>query len=147
MKTNLLISNYDCHRSQNRYLIYLCCDFPYDRAPVPPSPIRKCCLFGSESESSSTYINLKIGLIRNSHTDPSQKWYNGGQKNLLFPALTVWNLNAINGRTKSNQFVIFLPTNSGRMTSNEFPMLRTTISDLLKTHPNKWKSKLSSKFN
>lgn len=50
--------------------------------------------------------------------------------------LTVWNLNAINGRTKSNQFVIFLPTSSGRMTSNEFPMLRTTISDLGK-HTNR----------
>lgn len=44
--------------------------------------------------------------------------------------LTVWNLNAINGRTKSNQAVIFLPTNSGRMTSNELPILRTIISDL-----------------
>lgn len=44
---------------------------------------------------------------------------------------TVWNLNAINGRTKSNQAVIFFPTNSGKITSNEFPMLRTTISDLI----------------
>lgn len=43
---------------------------------------------------------------------------------------TVWNLNAINGRTKSNQLVIFLPTNSGRITNREFPMLRTTISEL-----------------
>lgn len=44
--------------------------------------------------------------------------------------LTVWNLNAISGRTRSNQFVIFLPTNSGKMTSSELPMLRTTMSDL-----------------
>lgn len=43
---------------------------------------------------------------------------------------TVWNLNAINGRTKSNQLVIFLPTNSGRITSSELPMLRTIISEL-----------------
>lgn len=44
--------------------------------------------------------------------------------------LTEPNLNAIRGRTKSNQFVIFFPTKSGRITIKEFPMLRTTISDL-----------------
>lgn len=48
----------------------------------------------------------------------------------FFCKLTVWNLKAIKGRTKSNHAVIFLPNNSGNMTIKEFPMLRTTISAL-----------------
>lgn len=72
------------------------------------------------------------------------------QCSLCTEMLTVWNLNAINGRTKSNHAVIFLPTSSGRITSNELPMLRTTISDL---NPKKkeeqkideWKEKIAEK--
>lgn len=45
-------------------------------------------------------------------------------------AHTVWNLNAISGRTKSNQAVIFLPSSSGSITIKELPMLRTTMSAL-----------------
>lgn len=44
--------------------------------------------------------------------------------------LTELNLKAVKGLTRSNQFVIFFPKRSGRITINEFPMLRTTISDL-----------------
>lgn len=60
--------------------------------------------------------------VTNASTGNAELWSIG--------QFTVWNLNAISGRTKSKQLVIFLPTNSGRMTSNELPMLRTTMSDL-----------------
>lgn len=46
--------------------------------------------------------------------------------------LTVSNLNSVSGRTRSNQFVNFLPTISGRITINELPILRMTISWLIK---------------
>lgn len=52
------------------------------------------------------------------------------QKVFFIKLLTVWNLNAISGRTKSNQLVIFFPTKSGKMTIREFPILRTTMSEL-----------------
>lgn len=76
-------------------------------------------------------VNLTIDWLKREKNFSQFTW-----KRIRRHELTVWNLNAINGRTKSNQFVIFLPTSSGRMTSNEFPMLRTTISDLGK-HPNR----------
>lgn len=44
--------------------------------------------------------------------------------------LTVWNLKLINGRFKSNQSMIFLLSSSGKITINELPILRTTISEL-----------------
>lgn len=44
--------------------------------------------------------------------------------------LTELNLKAVKGLTRSNQFVIFFPKRSGRITIKEFPILRTTISDL-----------------
>lgn len=71
--------------------------------------------------------------------------HNPFENEYIVHELTVWNLNAINGRIKSNQFVIFLPISSGRMTSNEFPMLRTTISELKKR---KWgKNKMRKNEN
>lgn len=44
--------------------------------------------------------------------------------------LTVWNLKAISGRSKSNQSIIFLFSRSGKITINELPMLRTIMSEL-----------------
>lgn len=45
---------------------------------------------------------------------------------------TEWNLNAISGLTRSKKWVIFLPTRSGNITINEFPILLTIMSDLKK---------------
>lgn len=40
-------------------------------------------------------------------------------------------MKAISGRFKSNQSIIFLFKRSGKITINEFPILRTTISELI----------------
>lgn len=46
--------------------------------------------------------------------------------------ITDWNLKAMRGLTKSNQWVIFFPIKSGKITISELPMLLIIISDLTK---------------